>query len=259
MKKTILLTGVLFALSVMGFTQTQKQQSGTIAGSSDAKVIVESGTRIDGQLQNAVDVKKSRVGDQVVLKTTRSITQNGRTVIPKGSRLIGRITEVQQRSKSGGASRLGMVFDRLEGKDLDVPISASILSITNAAVTNRVDDTSDTGVFASSTTQSSSTARTSSGGGLLGGVTSTVGGVTGTTTGVLNTTTQTVGGVTSSAGQTIGTTTGSLGKTVGGISISNSASGSAQTGTTLSSPGRDIRLEKGVTMQLQLDGSVKAQ
>lgn len=276
MKKIIFCTGLIFTLAALGFGQKQGRRSASSStsgsgnassstkASSDRGIMLDSGTRIDGQLQSAVDVKKSKVGDQVLLKTTRDIKQNGKTVVAKGSNLVGRVTEVEQKTKSNGTSRLGMVFDRIEGKDLAAPISASIVSITNvtAAANSSLGDMGDANIMGSSGTSSRSSARSSGGGssgGLLGGVGNTVGGVTNTAGGVLNTTTQTVGGVTNSVGQTVGSTTGSLGQTVNGIQISNSVSGSAQSGTTLSAADRNIKLEKGATIGLQLNSSVRAQ
>jgi hypothetical protein len=239
MKRTIICAGLILTFSIVAF------------GQKDKRVALDSGTRIDGQLQSTVDVKKARVGDEVVLKTSKAVKQNGQTVVPRGSKLVGRVTEIQQRTRSNGASRLGMVFDRIEGKNLSAPISASIVSITNAGANAGVGDMADADVFGSSST-STRTSSGSSGGGLLGGVTntvgSTVGGVTNTAGGVLNTTTQTAGN-----------TTGSLGRTVNGLRISNAVNGSASSGTTLSAANKDIRLEKGATIALQLNSSVGAQ
>lgn len=144
-----------------------------------------------------------------------------------------------------------MVFDRIEGKNLSAPISASIVSITNAQAAASVGDTLDTGL-SGSTSSSGSVSRggTGSGGGLLGGVAGTA---TNTVGGVTNTAMQTAGGVTNTAGQTVGNTTGTLGRTLGGLQISQSASGSAQSSTTLSSPNKNIKLEKGVMFQLQFN------
>lgn len=261
MKKIVFCTGLILTVGVFGFGQKQKQQPDSVDGpkstdrSSVSGVMLDSGTRIDGQLQSTVDVKKSRVGDEVVLKTTKSVKQNGQTMVPKGSRLIGRITDVQQKSKSNGASRLGMIFDRIEGRNLAAPISASIVSITNASASSRLGDSADADIFGSSSTSARASGGSSSsggGGGLLGGVTNTVGGV-------LNTTTQTVGGITNTAGQTAGNTAGSLGQTINGIQISSSVNGSVQSGTTLSAANRNIRLEKGVMIGLQLNNSVRPQ
>jgi hypothetical protein len=280
MKNTIICTGLILILGIFGFGQKQDQKSasastsGSANGSSSSKVTssrgitLDSGTRIEGELQNTVDVKKSKVGDKVLLKTTKDIKQNGKTVVAKGSSLIGRITEVSQKTKSNGQSRLGMVFDRIESKNLSAPISASIMSITNAAANANVGDMADADLFGSSSTSArtsggSSGGGSSSGGGLLGGVGntvgSTVGGVTSTAGGVLNTTTQTAGGITNSVGQTVGNTTDSLGRTVNGIQISNAVNGSVQSGTTLSAADRNIKLDKGATIQLQLNSSARTQ
>src|SRR5258706_3850376 len=134
MKKIIFCTGLIFTLAAFGFGQKQGRRSASSStsgsgnassstkASSDRGIMLDSGTRIDGQLQSAVDVKKSKVGDQILLKTTRDIKQNGKTVVAKGSNLVGRVTEVEQKTKSNGASRLGMAFDRIEGKDLAAAI-----------------------------------------------------------------------------------------------------------------------------------------
>jgi len=54
------------------------------------------------------------VGDEVVLKTTQAIKSEGRTVVGRGARLIGHVTEVEQKTKANGQSRIGLIFDRLE-------------------------------------------------------------------------------------------------------------------------------------------------
>jgi trimeric autotransporter adhesin len=254
MKKLVLISGLLLVLGIGAYAQADPKRKGVSgAGSASSQVLIGQGTRIDGELQNKVDVKDARVGDQVVLKTTKAIKSGGETVVPKGSRLIGRITDVQQRTKANGGSRLGMVFDRIEGKGLSSPISASIVSITNAAASGRIADTAEADLSGSSATSANAGRSTGgSGGGLLGGVTNTVGGV-------LNTTTQTAGGVTNTAARAVDSTTGAVGRTINGIQISNSASGSAGAATTLSSRDRNIRLEKGVTIGLQVNSSVRAQ
>lgn len=254
MKRVIFAGSLVLLLSIISFAQGSRSSS----ASSNGRLWLESGSSIQAELQNAVDVKKSKVGDQVVLKTTKAIKQGRETVVPKGTNLIGRITEVKQKTKDSAFSRIGMVFDRIEGKNLSAPISASIVSITNAQTAASLGDTIDTGLSGSSSSSGSvSRGGSGSGGGLLGGVTSTVGGVAGTATqtvgGVTNTATQTVGTVTNTAGQTVGTTAGTLGRTINGIQISQSVSGSAQSSTTLSSPNKNIRLDKGVMFQLQFN------
>ena len=253
MNKLFLGLSVLLAVNLAISAQIQQSSMGnsrTQANAAKQGSSISSGTNIEAQLQNSLDVKKAKVGDQVVLRTTHAIKQNGQTVVAKGSNLVGHVTEVQQKAKGNGGSRLGMVFDRLQGQNLSTPITASIVSISDlhtAASANDLFD-SDLAGSASGSTRSSggTTSRGSSGGGLLGGVTNTAGSV-------VNTTTQTAGSVAGTATQTLGGATQTLGGTLGGIQISQSVSGSAQSGTTLSSPNKNIRLEKGVTFQLQLN------
>ncbi len=252
MKKILIGTTLILLLCIAGFSQKSKKSPNDLDSAAkkdkNQSVLLQSGTSLEGQLQSTLDVKKARVGDEVVLRTTKSVKQDGETIVPKGTNLIGRVTEVQQKTKNGG-SRLGMVFDRIEGKNLAAPINASIVGITNSNSNANVADV----VNSSSSSSTNSSARASSGGsggGLLGGVTSTVGGV-------VNTTTNTVGGVTNGAGQTVGGVTQPLGGALKGIQLSNSVSGSAQSSTTLSAQDKNIRLEKGTTFQLRLDKSVQ--
>jgi type IV secretory pathway VirB10-like protein len=56
------------------------------------------------------------VGETVVLKTTQKVTTADGTVIPKGTRLIGHVTEAQAHDSAHTDSRLGIAFDRAELK-----------------------------------------------------------------------------------------------------------------------------------------------
>jgi len=203
-------------------------------------------SNLQAQLQNTLDARSAKVGDEIILKTTQSATLDG-LKIPKGTRLIGRVTDVQQRAKNGAASRLGLLFDQIENRGQTTPISATIVSIVNTNTAANIAEPVDLGM-SGSTSSRSSTSSGGSGGGLLGGVTNTVGGV-------VNSTTQTVGGVTDSAVQTVGGTTQTVGRTINGLQISTEASGSAQSSTTLSSPNNNVRLEKGVTFGLNVQKS----
>jgi hypothetical protein len=251
MRKFLFITSLILTLSVFGFSQKAKKNPNDAdePTKSGEKVLLQTGTNIEAELQSTLDVKKSKVGDEVVLKTTKSIKQNGETIIPKGANLIGRITEVQQKTKNGGASRIGMIFERIEGKNLNAPINASIVSVVNTAASANVSDVFNSNVSGSSSGSGSTSSSSSSGGGLLGGVTGTVGGV-------VNTTTGTVGGVANTATQSVGDATRTLGTVTNGVQISKAVSGSANGTTTLSSQNKNLRFEKGATFQLQLNGSV---
>jgi len=237
MYKLLCTLGLAILLTVSSNAQKQARPSAS------------ANSNLQAQLQNTLDARNAKVGDEVILKTTQSATLDG-VKIPKGTRLIGRVTDVQQRVKNGAESRLGLLFNQIENRGKTSPISATIVSIMNTNTAAAVDDTMDMGMSSSTSTRTS----TSSGGsgGLLGGVTNTVGSV-------VNSTTQTVGGVTNSAVQTVGGTTQSVGRTVNGLQISTSASGSAQSSTTLSSLNNNVRIEKGVTFGLNVQKSAENQ
>jgi hypothetical protein len=242
-------TALILSVAVMG------QEKG------NEKIILNSGATVEGQLQSTLDVKKAKPGDRVVLKTTKAIKENGQTVVPKGSKLIGRVTEVEKRSKTSNGSRLGLLFDRLESGNLNSEISATIVSVTNVAAGGRVNDSAGADLFGSSSASARGTSSASSGGGLLGSTAQAtgglIGGVTNTVGSTVNTGIQTVGNVAGTAGTVVNSST--LVRTVNGIQISNSVNGSAQSGTVLEVPGRDLKLEKGTAIHLQLSSEVRRQ
>lgn len=254
MKYLLNVTVIAYLAVVAAISVSGQQVSGTSKARSDSKSsaaagreLVSAGTVTNAELTNTVDVRKSKVGDQVVLKTTKAIKQNGETAIAKGTKLMGRITEIQQKTKENGQSKIAMLFDRIDGKNIDAPISLSILSMTNTRASANAGDSVGGDLMSSSSTSASSS---SGSGGLVGGVTNTVGGV-------LNTTTQTAGNVVGGATQTVGNTAGTLGRTVNGIQISQSAGGSASGSTMLSSGNKNLRIEKGVTFNVQFNSSVQ--
>lgn len=271
MKK--LLLAISLAIAVAGLALGQKAESrGSASANSDTSVKkqgrqidLQSGTQLSAQLENTLDARHAKPGDRVVLKTVQSVKQNGQVIVPKGAQLIGHVTDVHQQTKSNAESSIGVVIDRLRSGSTEIPITASILSITQARSRAQA---SNNDLFESDTmAQSSSSARSStssqrSGGGLLGGVGNTVGGV-------VNTTTSTVGNVagstTNAVGNTVGTTTSAAGSTTGnltgavkGLQITQSTDASAQGGSTLSLTGRNLRLESGSTFNLAVSSSTNA-
>jgi hypothetical protein len=72
---------------------------------------------ITGELQGKLDSGTAKPGDRVVLKTTDKVQTSDGTVIPRGSRLIGHVTEVQAYDSTHGISQMGIAFDHVELKD----------------------------------------------------------------------------------------------------------------------------------------------
>ena len=254
MKRTILIATFIAVGGVSAVVSAQESntrarteaRSRSSVTQNKGQLQIASGTSLAAQLENTLDVKKARVGDRVVLKTTETIKSNGQVVAKKGARLIGHITEVQQRTKANAESRIGLVFDQLESGSLITPISATITSITQARASAR----SSNDDFGADADMRSTTSARSSGGGSGGGL---LGGATGTVGGVVDSTTRTTGDVVSGTTGTVGGAASGVGRTVSGIRISESTSASAEGGSTLSLTGNNLRLEKNTTFRLVLN------
>lgn len=260
MRRTILALALTVSCGVTVFaqqadTRTSSESTTDITASANKagkSIDLQSGTRIAGELQNTVDVRKARVGDEVILKTTQAIKSEGRTVVGRGARLIGHVTEVEQKSKANGQSRVGLIFDRLEKGSLEFPIAATITSITSGRTAAQAGSDDLFGSQASGTSSSSASSTTqSSSGGLLGGATSTVSGAVNTTTGV-------VGSTVNATANAVGGTTSGLSRSLGGIQINQSSTTSAEGGAVLSLQGQNLRLEKGTNFNLMLTQSTNA-
>ena len=85
-------------------------QTGTAAAGSS---VIQAGSIIYAQLDKSVDVKKVKVGDPVVAKIEQPVLSRGKIVAPKGSKIMGHVTQVQARSKQQAESQLGILFDEV--------------------------------------------------------------------------------------------------------------------------------------------------
>jgi hypothetical protein len=89
-----------------------------------------SGTTIPAMLDKWVDAQKSKVGDAVVAETTEPVKDAGQVVIPKGSKILGHVTEVKSRSSDDPNSVLGISFERVTlKKGGELPLRLTIQAI----------------------------------------------------------------------------------------------------------------------------------
>jgi hypothetical protein len=153
------------ASSVMGVNQT-----------SSAASQVQAGSTVHAALTKPVDARKNKAGDEVVAKTTQDVKSGGHVVIPRGSKIVGHVTEAKARAKGQNDSSLGLAFDHAVLKDgSTVPVSFAVQAIGNSSAAAQAEDESlmapaGAGMSAGSTARA--------GGGLVGGVGATAGGVT---------------------------------------------------------------------------------
>ncbi len=230
---------------------------------SENSTVLMTGTQLSAELLSTIDASKIKPGDEVKLRVTKPVMVGGKRVINKGATLLGRVTEATKAEGKQDVSQVKLVFDEIRNKDVTVPFSATLEQITKATVQSSLDDGSM--IQSSGTASSNTRASAQSGGGLLGGVTGTVGNtIGGVTGGVTDTASSTVGGVASTSRQALGqviavssdTVNTTAGKASGLISISSETSAQAESSSTLSLTGRNVKIDKGAVFLLRTDKSL---
>jgi hypothetical protein len=257
--------------------QAGKTQAQTSAGASastsastqngQANASLASGTAFSAALSKPIDSKKGKPGDTVSAQTTEAVKSEGKTVIPKGSKLVGHVTQASARANGEAQSALGIVFDKAILKNgEEVPLNVAIQALASAQ-SGASAAGSDFDAFGN---VGASGAGSASGGGrgALGGVTSAAGGAAGTVTntaanvggaagGAVNSTTNAAGGVTgaskgaigglNAAGQLTSNSQGVFG--LNGLNL-NAAASNATQGSVITSAGKNVHLDSGTRMLL---------
>ena len=89
---------------------------------------------VNGELITKIDTKNAKSGETVVVKTTEKATTADGVVIPKGSKILGHVTDVQPHSKQNPNSKLTLQFDQAQLKGgQTLPIKSVLESVAPAA------------------------------------------------------------------------------------------------------------------------------
>jgi hypothetical protein len=89
------------------------------------------GTVIYAELANSVDSKKVKQGDTVNARTATDLKSNdGRTILPRGTKIIGHVTQASARNAGQPDSSLGLVFDKAILKSgQEIPLNANVQAV----------------------------------------------------------------------------------------------------------------------------------
>ena len=88
---------------------------------------------VTGELVTKLDTKNAKNGDQVVVKTTEKATFADGVEIPKGSKIMGHVTDVQAHDETNPNSKVAIQFDQAELKGgQTVPIKSVLQAIAPA-------------------------------------------------------------------------------------------------------------------------------
>jgi hypothetical protein len=254
----------------------QASGSGAAASSAAAQTGQRNAALADGSTFNAaltapVDSKKAKPGDPVTAHTTEATKSDGKTVMPKGTKLVGHVTQASARANGGSDSSLGVVFDKAILKNgQEIPLNAAIQAIASgqssaSAAGSDFDMMSGAGASAAGSGMAG-------GRGALGGVGSTAGGAVGAVTNTAANVGSTTGGALNStanvAGNAAGSVNGVAGGAAGGLNAAgqltsnsrgvfglnglnlNSAASNSSQGSVITSAGKNVHLDSGTRMLL---------
>ncbi len=262
--------------------QSQSTAGGNASGSvshADKSASADGGATTNAILSGSLDAQKSKPGDPVTAKTAEPTTTPDHVVLPRGTKLLGHVTEAQAAGSGEGQSTLGIVFDRAVLKDgREVPLQTTVRALAAAESAANVAGDSPAGLGADRRGMGSNP-----GGGVVGGLGSQTSGAVGGAVGGLGSQT---GGAVGGAGRITGNAAGSVASTMGGSSraleggagavgglnargmlssesqgvfgmrgmnLTQHASGS---GSVVTSAGRSVHLESGTRMLLAVQSGV---
>ncbi|HYE73257.1 MAG TPA: hypothetical protein VEF04_08000 [Blastocatellia bacterium] len=247
-----------------------QSQNKVSANSGQQSLNLESGTQLQAILKSTLDSKRVEEGQQFLMKTTRDIKNNGRTVIKKGSELVGHVAKVEKNAEGKGQSSFALMIDGVQQGGQVMPLHAMFVGIVQQTTHAALD--SDLG---SSMPSMPAPRQPSGGGGLLGGAvnntlgatTQTVGSVAGSVTG-----TATGANTNSTLSGTVNSAVAGNGRLIGGevlnqpgrvlFNVSNgltaTVSGTASGATEFTRGGKDFKLEKGTEFVLAITNNSQA-
>ena len=264
-----------------GASGAQGSGSGAVSSSASAQAgqnsaSLSNGTALNAELSHPIAAKKNKPGDAVTARTTEAAKSEGKVVIPKGSKLVGHVTEAKARSKGEAESALGIVFDKAilkSGREIPLSVTVQAVGAAQSAASSSLagDDLSSGGAIAGGA------GGRASGGGALGGVRSTAGASAGAVTNTAANTGSVAGGTARSAvnstgnvaGATRGATTGATGGLnaaghltsnsqgvfgLEGMSLNSAAANSTQ-GSLITSSSRNVHLDSGTQLLLVSQGA----
>lgn len=125
------ITAAAFVVTCAHSALSQSEYGNATAQAGQASASASQAASVSAELSKKVDSKDAKVGDEVVAKTTAEARFSDGTKIPKGSRLVGHVTDVQAKTHDNHDAHIAFAFDHAVLKDgRDVPIHAMVRSIS---------------------------------------------------------------------------------------------------------------------------------
>lgn len=113
--------GVFLTALLAAMAQTPAQTTNSAATTSSATIPsaktssaqITDNRAIVVELAKSVNARKAKVDDKLEGKLTMDLLSHGQIVIPRGTRIVGHLTDVRARSKTAPESMVKIAFDRV--------------------------------------------------------------------------------------------------------------------------------------------------
>ena len=234
------------------------------AHAGDSSAALASGSSVNAVLTAPVDSKKSKPGDPVSARTTQASQTASGMQIPKGSTLVGHVTEAHARAAGQANSAVGIAFDKAVTRDgHEIPlrgVGIQAVAAAEAAVSGSAMDAGGmmgAGGSAGSARGTGLLGRTAgAAGATVGSGVGTVGGagaIAGNAGAALRPGPGAVGGL-NAAGMLNSNSSGVFG--LDGVGLGHAASGATEGSLVTSSEG-NLRLDRGTRMLLSSQSAAR--
>ena len=113
-----------------GGTGTDDRRAGSV--SNAAPGVVPAGTELDVRLETGLSSETAQVEDRFEATTIVDVRQDGRVLIPAGSRVRGVVTEVDKAGRLDRKGRLSLTFDQITINSRNHPIRGTVTQALEA-------------------------------------------------------------------------------------------------------------------------------
>jgi hypothetical protein len=116
------------------FSFALQAQTGSVASGTTTAGTNAAAASVSAELTKRIDTKKAKIGDEVDVKTTSAAKFADGTELPKGTKLVGKVTDVHPLSNADKTSHVAFDLERAVTKDgHDVPVHAAVTSMMASA------------------------------------------------------------------------------------------------------------------------------
>lgn len=127
MKYLSLIPMAIFSLALQG-------QTGNVASGPPQTGQQVAAASVSAELTKRIDTKNAKQGDEVDARVTSTAKLPDGTELPRGTKLIGKVTDVKAKSKEDKSAHLAFSIDHAVLKDgKQVPVMAAVTSVTGPA------------------------------------------------------------------------------------------------------------------------------